>query len=159
MGEDRYGIEMTTDEIAEFLTRQGHGVLSFGGDVPYGIPLSFGYDVLDNRCVFQLLSGSDSKKRAALAETDAVNLVAYEWNDVDNWRSVVITGQLLPIESDTPEVVKAADVFAEYGSVVGTEVFNRPLDEMTSDWYELQIEEMTGYRSPRLDRRRSAETP
>lgn len=155
MGEDPYGIEMATDEIAEFLTRQGHGVLSFGGAVPYGIPLSFGYDVLENRCVFQLLSGSDSKKQAALAETDAVNLVAYEWNDVDSWRSVVITGQLLPIEPDTPEVVKAAEVFAEYGSVVGTEVFNRPLEEMTSTWYELQIEEMSGYKSPTLERKQS----
>lgn len=157
MGEDPYGIEMATDEIAEFLTRQGHGVLSFGGDVPYGIPLSFGYDVLDNRCVFQLLSGPDSKKQTALAETDTVNLVAYEWHAVDNWRSVITTGQLLPIDPNTPEVVKAAEIFAEYGSVVGTEVFNRPLEELTSTWYELQIEEMSGYKSPRLDRKQSRE--
>jgi nitroimidazol reductase NimA-like FMN-containing flavoprotein (pyridoxamine 5'-phosphate oxidase superfamily) len=148
MGEDSYGIEMTETEIAEFLTSQGHGVLSFGGETPYGIPLSFGYDVLENRCIFQLISGPDSRKQASLAETKAVNLVTYEWSDVDNWRSVVLDGELSPIEAETPEAIDAAEIFAEHGSVVGVEVFDRPLERMDAEWYELRIETMQGYKSP-----------
>lgn len=78
MGDARYGIEMTDTEVAEFLTRQGHGVLSFGGEKPYGLPISFGYDILENRCIFQLLTRSDSKKQRYIEESDAANLVAYE---------------------------------------------------------------------------------
>jgi len=148
MGEDSYGIEMTETEIAEFLTSQGHGVLSFGGETPYGIPLSFGYDVLENRCIFQLISGPDSRKQASLAEKKAVNLVTYEWSDVDSWRSVVLDGELSPIEAETPEAIDAAEIFAEHGSVVGVEVFDRPLERMDAEWYELRIETMRGYKSP-----------
>jgi nitroimidazol reductase NimA-like FMN-containing flavoprotein (pyridoxamine 5'-phosphate oxidase superfamily) len=125
-----YGVEMTGKEIAEFLTRQGHGVLSFGGDEPYGLPISFGYDVLGNRCIFQLVSDADSKKEAALEQTNAVNLVAYEWNDVDDWRSVIITGRLSPILDDSPEAIDAAGVFAEYASVASLSVFDKPLSEL-----------------------------
>ena len=145
-----FGIEMTKTEIAEFLTRTGHGVLSFAGQTPYGIPISFGYDVMENRCVFQLVSGSESRKQAALGESDKVNLVTYEWNSVDSWRSVVIDGTLEIIENESPEAVATAEIFAEYGSVVGTEIFRQPLEQMAIDWYELQITEMTGYKSPTL---------
>jgi nitroimidazol reductase NimA-like FMN-containing flavoprotein (pyridoxamine 5'-phosphate oxidase superfamily) len=58
-----YGEEMDEKEIAEFLTDQGHGVLSIGSTEPNGLPLSFGYDVIENRCIFQLLFGPDSEKR------------------------------------------------------------------------------------------------
>jgi len=145
---DPYGVEMSETEIAEFLTRRGHGVLSFGGEDPYGLPISFGYDPIDNRCIFQLVSAPDSRKQASLRESDAVNLVAYEWVAIDDWQSVVVDGRLTPIEADTPAAIEAAGVFAEYGSVVGLSVFNRPIDELDAAWYELRIDEMRGYRSP-----------
>lgn len=151
MSEVSYGIEMTAKEIAEFLERQGHGVLSFGGAEPYGLPISFGYDPLDNRCIFQLVSAPDSKKQTYLDESNAVNLVAYEWVSIDDWRSVVLDGRLESIEPDTPSAVDAAEVFAKYGSVVGLSVFNRPVDELEPDWYELHVEEMSGYKSPLVD--------
>lgn len=153
MGEDRYGIEMTTEEIAEFLTRRGHGVLSFGGDTPYGLPMSFGYDVMDNRCIFQLVFDDASRKRAYIEDSDSVSLVVYEWTGPDDWRSVVVEGQLQEIENDTPDAVQAEVVFGEYATVVGLSVFNEPIEELEPEWYELQIEEMTGYQSP-LERSR-----
>lgn len=143
-----YGVEMTDTEVAEFLTRQGHGVLSFGGEEPYGLPISFGYDVVDNRCIFQLVSDADSKKEAALTESDRVNLVAYEWNDIDDWRSVIITGELSPIPDDSIEAVDAASIFAEYASVASLTVFDEPLSELTVVWHELDTAEMTGRQSP-----------
>jgi len=143
-----YGVEMTDKEVAEFLTRQGHGVLSFGGEDPYGLPISFGYDVLANRCIFQLVSDADSKKDAALMESTRVNLVAYEWNDVDDWRSVIITGELSPIPDDSIDAVDAAGIFAEYASVASLTVFDKPLSELAVVWHELDIEELTGRHSP-----------
>jgi nitroimidazol reductase NimA-like FMN-containing flavoprotein (pyridoxamine 5'-phosphate oxidase superfamily) len=139
---------MSSTEIAEFLTRQGHGVLSFSGDEPYGLPISFGYDPIDNRFIFQLVSAPDSRKQAYLDESDAVNLVAYEWQSVDDWRSVVIDGHLTVIEEGSPAAIEAAEVFAEYGSVVGLQVFNKPLEELEPDWYELEVTDMEGYKSP-----------
>jgi nitroimidazol reductase NimA-like FMN-containing flavoprotein (pyridoxamine 5'-phosphate oxidase superfamily) len=148
MSRDKYGVEMTDTEIAEFLTRQGHGVLSFGGEVPYGLPVSFGYDVLENRCIFQLLFDPDSRKQSHIDESDAASLVAYEWVDIDDWRSVVIDGRLDRIDADEPAALDAAEVFADYGSVVGLTVFNRPLEELRAEWYQLDIVEMRGFQSP-----------
>lgn len=150
MSESGYGIEMTAAEIESFLNRRGHGVLSFGGEVPYGIPLSFGYEPDADRCIFQLFSAPGSRKQASLSETDAVSLVAYEWNHVDDWRSVVIVGRLRPIENGSEAAAEASEVFFEHGSVVGTEVFDQPLEELDGQWYELEIAELSGYKSPYL---------
>jgi len=136
---DAYGVAMTDDEIGSFLARRGHGVLSFG------------YDVLHNRCIFQLLFAEDSKKLAYLESSPAVNLVAYEWQTVEEWRSVVVDGDLSAIPDDSPEAVDAAEVFAEFATVVGLSVFDRPVEELDSGWYELEIEEMSGRKSPKME--------
>jgi nitroimidazol reductase NimA-like FMN-containing flavoprotein (pyridoxamine 5'-phosphate oxidase superfamily) len=148
---DTYGVVMTDEEIGSFLARRGHGVLSFGGDVPYGLPISFGYDVLNNRCIFQLLFDEDSKKAAYLDSSSAVNLVTYEWDSADEWQSVVIDGELSAIPDDSPEAVDAAEVFAEFATVVGLSVFDRPVEDLKSGWYELDIQEMSGRKSPAME--------
>ena len=119
--------------------------------MPYGLPISFGYDVLNDRCVFQLLFSEDSGKATYLDESVAVNLVAYEGVSVDEWRRVVVDGELSPIPDDSPEAVDAAAVFAEFATVVGTSVFDQPLEELDSNWYELSIRESSGRKSPRLE--------
>jgi nitroimidazol reductase NimA-like FMN-containing flavoprotein (pyridoxamine 5'-phosphate oxidase superfamily) len=146
-----YGVEMTDSEIATFLTRRGHGVLSFGGDVPYGLPISFGYDVIENRCIFQLVFHEESEKQARLEESPAVSLVTYEWTDPSDWRSVVITGTLHAIDEDTPEAIEASEIFAEYASVTGLTVFEQEAPELDPEWYELEIEEMKGRHSPPVE--------
>lgn len=147
-GMDEYGVEMSETEVAEFLERQGHGVLSFGGDTPYGLPISFGYDVLENRCIFQLVLGDESKKRAYLDESDEVNLVAYDWQHVDDWQSVIIDGHVRPIPDDGSEAVDAARVFSELATAPSLTVFERPISELEPVWYELEIEAMTGRQAP-----------
>ena len=148
MADGTYGIEMSDGDVAEFLTRQGHGVLSFGGDVPYGLPVSFGYDVLNNRCIFQLVFHEGSEKQARLDESPHVSLVSYEWKGPDDWRSVVITGKLSPVEDTDSAVLDASEVFAEYASAAGLSVFDRPADELDPEWYELRIDELNGRHSP-----------
>jgi nitroimidazol reductase NimA-like FMN-containing flavoprotein (pyridoxamine 5'-phosphate oxidase superfamily) len=151
VGEERYGIEVADDEIAAYLTRQGHGVLSFGGEVPYGLPISFGYDVLENRCVFQLLFDVESRKREYVERADRATLVVYEWVDPDDWRSVVVDGRLRRIGPGSPAAVDASEVFAEYASVVALTVFDRPVTDPDPEWYELRGDELTGYQSPTVD--------
>lgn len=148
MSVDRYGIEMSAKEIAGFLTQRGHGGLSFGGEVPYGIPVSFGHDTDSREFVFQLLFHPGSEKGAKLRSTTAASLTAYEWAAIDDWRSVVADGDFEEIEPDSPAAVAAAAVFAEHGSVVGTEVFNDPLAELDARWYRMRIDRLQGYRAP-----------
>ena len=148
---DEYGIGMTDEEIGAFLERQGHGVLSFAGEDPYGLPVSFGYDTLQNRCIFQLVMGKDSQKKARLDESDSVNLVVYEWQDVDDWRSVIVTGRLTPVEDVTSEITEAVEVFSKFATVTTLTVF-RDVEETTSVWYELDIEEMAGRQSSSIER-------
>jgi nitroimidazol reductase NimA-like FMN-containing flavoprotein (pyridoxamine 5'-phosphate oxidase superfamily) len=54
---------MSDEEIGSFLARRGHGVLSFAGEVPYGLPVSLGYDVVNERVIFQLLGAEDGVSR------------------------------------------------------------------------------------------------
>ncbi|SNZ15224.1 Nitroimidazol reductase NimA, pyridoxamine 5'-phosphate oxidase superfamily [Natronoarchaeum philippinense] len=146
-----YGVAMTDEEIAAFLERQGHGVLSFGGETPYGLPISFGYDVIDNRCIFQLVSGDTSKKQDYIDASPAVTLVSYDWGSIDNWHSVIIDGEMVEIPDDSPEAVDAADIFAESATAVGLSVFEGSFDDLEPSWYTLQIEEMSGRRAPDLE--------
>ncbi|MDY6819400.1 MAG: pyridoxamine 5'-phosphate oxidase family protein [Halobacteriales archaeon] len=150
MTEDTYGVKMSDTEIAEFLVQRGHGVLSLGGDVPYAIPISFGYDVADHRCIFQFLFNPESKKRDYIDANDNVSLVSYEWTSPDDWRSVVIDGRLVHIDEGTPEALAASKIFAPYASTVALSVFNRPVTELDPEWYELEIDEMQGRQSPLL---------
>lgn len=142
-----FGAEMTREAVTEFLVDHGHGVLSFGGDDPYGLPISFGYDLTKHRCIFQLIFDTESRKEIAIDKSEAVSLISYERNSITDWTSVIINGELTPIEDGTPAAVEAAEIFAKYASVVDLTVFDKPLEELTPTWYELSITEMTGRHS------------
>jgi len=151
MPADPHKKEMTDEQIADFLVRQGHGVLSFGGERPYSLPLSFGYDADTDRCIFQLVFHDESEKWNRLGTSTDVSLVAYDWRTTDDWRSVLISGPLQPIDENSPEAVAAADVFANHASAIGPSVFSKPLQELQSRWFSLDVDEVSGYRSPLLD--------
>ena len=142
------GVEMNESDVAEYLTRQGHGVLTFSGEKPYGVPISFAYDEQNNRCVFQLLSTALSRKAARLRESDAATLIVYEWNTPDDWRSVILEGSLEEIEPESTDAIAAAEVFAEHASMIGSEIFAGPLEELDVQWYGLRIDAISGYHSP-----------
>jgi len=142
---------MSDEEIAAFLTSQGHGVLSFAGDEPYSLPVSFGYDVIEHRCIFQLVFHEESTKRERIGASSRVSLVSYEWHDPDDWRSVVVEGELRRIDDGSPEMLDASAVFAEYASLAGLAVFDRPTAELDPQWYELDIESMSGRHAPPVD--------
>lgn len=139
--------EMSTDEIETFLSRRGHGVLALGGEGPYALPMSFGYDGSDRRCVVQFMSGPDSRKHQRVEPGTPVCLVVYEWNHEDDWRSVLVEGTLDPIRPDSEREREAVDLFADDAATVGLSIFGDPVSELDPQWYELVVDDLTGYQS------------
>jgi len=43
-----------------------------------------------------MVSDANREREAALTVPGRVNLVAYEWNGIDDWRSVIVSGGLSP---------------------------------------------------------------
>lgn len=133
---------MVTADTKNFLADRGHGVLAFNTDNPYALPVSYGYDVETERCFLQLYFGDESKKREHLNKSDGVCLVVYEWNDLSDWRSVVIIGRLKPVAPD--DEVLSAEIFTEGASFTDMSVFADSINEMDIGWYELVVETIQG---------------
>ena len=92
---------MGEPEIERLLTETGIGVLSLARDgVPYGIPLSFGYDG-ENRLFFLFAGHSEEGRKMAFAESsDAGSLLVFEVQSEGAWRSAIAEG---PFERITPD--------------------------------------------------------
>ena len=133
-------------ETEEFLKERGLGVLglSQGGDA-YTIPIAFAYDGDGERCVFRFIMTEESIKGEFVSETDVASLTAYEWRRKNEWKSVVARGPIRPVSDD--ELARVAALFSDVGEESALEVFNSPLSEYETVWYEMEIAEMTARRS------------
>lgn len=148
MSRDSYGEIMDEDEIAEFLENQGIGTLSMGNESGgYGIPMSFGYDRMNDRCILQLAFAEDSLKAEYIEAGNPVTLSTHDWQDMYDWRSVVMHGELreLPPGEDS----LAGGIFAAFSKIASPEVFQRPLPDLDFTWYELRIERVHGRKAER----------
>lgn len=95
--------EMTDEEIGNFLSSEGVGVLGLPGKAaPYLIPLSFGYDG-DRRLYFTFFVGEDSRKRDLSERAETARFLVYSAVSPFFWESVVVTGTIaqLPAEAWT----------------------------------------------------------
>jgi hypothetical protein len=127
--------------IDEYLGEGGTGVLSLAeGDVPYSIPVSFGYD--DESTAFYLRLGfsEGSEKRPFLERSAWARLIVYEAEP--DLTSVVATGDLTRVPKDelTPETV------AQLGraELPAFDLWDRPKDELEFQIYRLAAEELSG---------------
>ena len=145
--------ELSRSETDAFLGRKETGVLSLArDDVPYAIPISYGYDAAERRFFLRLVSTPDSEKRDYLRDGARATLVVCEETE-PVYRSVVATGTLegVPRESLTAERVE------QYGET------SRPLFEIWGEaqrdldvaLYQLDPAEVTGRRIE-VDRTRDA---
>ncbi len=97
------GIEMSEGEIAQFLSEQGHGILSLADDGDaYGIPVSFGYDG-EFLYTSLLKFGDVSQKIEYLEETDTVCLTTYHASTRFDWKSVVVRGEFREVSEEDVE--------------------------------------------------------
>ena len=112
--------ELTRVETDALLGEHETGVLSLAReDEPYAVPISYGYDVKDQRFYLRLVSTPESEKRRFLRTSPNVTLVVYEEGD-SVYRSVIATGTLEEIQ---PEELTVEDV-EQYGEA------KRPLFEV-----------------------------
>lgn len=146
MTDTQIGAEMADAETLSLLESKGHGVLSMGkDDRGYGIPVSFGYDDVDERVLFEFLDVRDSKKRAFATATEEVTLTVYEFEDQRTWTSAVVTGTLRPVEaSDLPE--RAVSSFATQADDAAEELRWAEAEDLERQWYEIRPTDVTGRR-------------
>ena len=144
--EDVHATEMTAAEIDAFLVSEGLGILALGGDSPYAIPMTYGFDPDDRALIFQLGDFDGSKKNALLEAEDAVAFAVVAYERPDRWRSVVVEGRLREI---TAEEAQERDVFEHFssGRLASVDVFTRDLADVDLDWYVLETGTFTGRKS------------
>jgi uncharacterized protein len=142
-------LQMSPEEMSEFLGRGGTGVVSFStgeDDSPVSLPASYGYNA-DERAFYYRLSVSDDSRKTEFVDAP-VSFVTHRETD-DGWRSIVATGRLEEIE----------DVPFEPGAIHGmwavripiVDIFERPPKETTFRFFRLDPETMTGRKEVRTD--------
>ncbi len=135
-------LQMTDDEIDEFLGQGGTGVLSFSTaaeDPPASFPVSYGYNDGDTIFYFRLSVSSDGKKEN-LIDTK-VSFVTYDETD-EGWRSIVATGRLADLEEMPYESSAIQGMWAI--EMPRVDIFERPRDEVTFHDFSLVPETLTG---------------
>jgi nitroimidazol reductase NimA-like FMN-containing flavoprotein (pyridoxamine 5'-phosphate oxidase superfamily) len=90
------GAEMATEDVDALLTAAEHGVLAVAeDDVPYTIPVSFGYE--DGDIYFAFVKDSaDNEKFRFIADGKPARLLVTDIKARFDWRSVAVTG---PVEA------------------------------------------------------------
>lgn len=87
--------QMEQEEVKQFLREQGVGVLALSDrDVPYVLPLSFGYDGESRLYFTYLLFGAQSKKEDLSERVERARFLVYSAASMHEWRSVLLTGEL-----------------------------------------------------------------
>lgn len=144
------GNEMTEAEMQSFLASTNHGVLSMGtAKRGYGHPLSFRYDRENDRIIMGFVNHPESKTREFVAETEEVTLTVYNYNDVDSWESVIVTGPLHRLDADEISEGVPPIFFTQAGETTDGSGWV-DLDEVDRDWYELPVTNITGRHSGTL---------
>lgn len=94
-------VSMTDDKIREFLRTEGVGTLALPQeDLPYTIPLSFGYDGQRSLYFVFLLFGAESRKETLAERAGRGRFLVYRAESIRDWQSVSLTGSLEPVEDE-----------------------------------------------------------
>ncbi|MFA9517204.1 pyridoxamine 5'-phosphate oxidase family protein [Halopenitus sp. H-Gu1] len=144
------GNDMNKKECESFLTSRGHGVLSMGVENRgYGIPISYGYDEENGRIILEFVNAPDSKKKKFADTSEEVTVTVYEYESLDSWESVIVTGTIHSLEDATVSERLASLFFAQADDAAG----NRRWEDregIERTWYEIRNTEITGRRSEGL---------
>jgi nitroimidazol reductase NimA-like FMN-containing flavoprotein (pyridoxamine 5'-phosphate oxidase superfamily) len=100
---------LSHDDCRAVLARVGWGVLGTVGDgQPYGVPVGY---ALGADCVY--LASGPGRKRANLEREPRVCLTVCDIGTYDRWRSVVIEGEIAPVEGLAARAVAVAAFVAQ----------------------------------------------
>lgn len=97
----KHGVErMSEAEIRAFLSAQRVGVLGLpAGDVPYMIPISYGFDGEEN-LYFRYVVGDTSQKGLVSEETTVASFLVFDTSTDTEWTSVALEGTLSRVQDD-----------------------------------------------------------
>ncbi len=140
-------LQMSEEEMNEFLGRGGTGVISFSTDPdepPISIPVSYGYSADVKRFYYRLSFPRDSRKEDLVDRP--VSFVTHDRTD-SRWRSVVANGRLSNISDAPYESAEVQGMWAIRIPLV--DVFERPPRETTFRYFSLDPETMTGRKEAR----------
>ncbi|CAI50452.1 FMN-binding domain protein [Natronomonas pharaonis DSM 2160] len=138
--------EMSNEEIDTFLSGEGYGTLAFGGDKPYAIPMSYGYD--DSERVLYMHMGlfEGSEKASRIRDQTPASLVVTRYERPDKWRSVVVEGTVSKLSRDEVREREVVTAFAK-SELASVDIFVPDLSEVDFEWYMLDPETLSGRRS------------
>ncbi|SFS10115.1 hypothetical protein SAMN05216559_3662 [Halomicrobium zhouii] len=142
-------LQMTDEEIHDFLGNGGTGVLSFSardGGPPYSRPVSYGYDAESGHFHFRLVEPSSRQKRGLL--DSPVSFVSHGEQE-DRWRSVVATGELEDL-SDVPS--DSAAMAERWGvDIPLVDIFESSSDDVIFRQFRLVPDKLTGRRAVKAE--------
>ncbi|RKD88994.1 pyridoxamine 5'-phosphate oxidase family protein [Halopiger aswanensis] len=142
-------LQMSEEEMNEFLGRGGTGVLSFStesNEPPVSIPVSYGYNADEKLLYYRLSFQEDSRKEALVGKS--VTFVTYGQSD-GGWRSVVATGRLEEIDEAPYESPQVQGMWAIRIPLV--DIFERPPKETTFRYFSFDPDTMTGRKEVTTD--------
>ncbi|EMA04609.1 hypothetical protein C437_13720 [Haloarcula vallismortis ATCC 29715] len=132
---------MDESDVDEVLVESGVGVLSMAVDgVPYGVPLSFGYDGDDTLYFVFLGASAELRKEMYAEQTDVASFTTFDVDPNGAWRSVIVAGPLNRISIDDWDTAREALADNAYQSNLLSEY---ELQENPNVW-ALEIAERSG---------------
>lgn len=134
---------MDDEKIRAFLTDRGVGILALeGDDVPYQVPLSFGFDGESSLYFVYLLFGTESRKETLSAEHRRGHFLVFDATSIHEWQSLSATGTLTEIDDDewptlqeTMENAWHSDLFASADPMRGVTGYRFDVDEWSGVAY------------------------
>lgn len=135
-------VRMDSDQRNEFLGRSGTGVVSLStaqGDPPHSIPISYGYDPVEEVFYFRLATDGDTEKGEL--DDQAVSFVTYGEHD-GRWKSVVAQGRLLATtdESVSRETLEGLERIPPIPII---DIFGGPTSQVDFEFYRLDPDRLT----------------
>ncbi|WP_224333485.1 pyridoxamine 5'-phosphate oxidase family protein [Haloprofundus halobius] len=142
-------VQMSGNELDEFLDRGGTGVISFGQGVdesPFTVPVSYGYDAETGGFYFRLSFPPESTKAEVIDRP--VAFVTQDRTD-EGWRSVVATGRLEDVTEAPYESSAVQGLWAV--QIPEVDIFDRPPEEIAFREFRLDPETLTGRKEVKTD--------
>jgi nitroimidazol reductase NimA-like FMN-containing flavoprotein (pyridoxamine 5'-phosphate oxidase superfamily) len=137
-----YGLEeMGEEDMKNFLDSQSTGVLGLpGGEVPYLLPLSYGFDG-ESSVYFTYLVGAESEKERRTDSAERAPFLVYTADTMFCWRSVLLEGTFRRLKTS-----EWSDISGHLEGVWRPEIFKTADTEQNVTIYEYTIESWTGIR-------------
>mgnify|MGYP000447452168 CR=1 FL=1 len=130
---------MSEGQMRELLEAEGVGTLGLPtDDLPYLLPISFGFDGDATLYFVFLLFGSESRKETLVTETERAQFMVYRAESMHDWQSVSLTGRIAAVEDGEWDELRSAmenawhpNVFSSAHPMRGVRGYRFEIDEWT----------------------------